>query len=82
VLFRSVPAVIIRLRNLFSVDFEGTEALHEAVAELERSGTTIFISGVASHIEKELLGYPTFKTIKEKGYFTTKTSDAIAMIKK
>ena len=78
----AVPAVIIRLRNLFSVDFEGAEALNDAVAELVSSGTRVFISSASPHIEKELVAYPVFKTLKDQGCFTAKTTDAIALIKK
>lgn len=79
---QTVPAVIIRLRNLFSIDFEGAEALSDAVAELTRSGTQVFISGASPHTEKELMAYPVFKTLKDQGCFTTKTTEAIALIKK
>lgn len=78
----AVPAVIIRLRNLYSVDFEGAEALHDAVTDLVASGTQVFISTASPHIEKEFSAYPTFKALKERGCFTQKTSDAIAIIKK
>ena len=78
----AVPAVIIRFRNLFSVDFEGTEALSDAVAELVTNKTQVFISSASPHIEKELVAYPVFKTLKDQGCFTAKTTDAIALIKK
>src|SRR3989338_6381713 len=78
----AVPAVIIRFRNLFSVDFEGTEALSDAVAELVANKTQVFISSASPHIEKELVAYPVFKTLKDQGCFTAKTTDAIALIKK
>lgn len=78
----AVPAVVIRLRNLFSVDFEGAEALNDAVAELVTSGTRVFISSASPHIEKELIAYPVFKTLKDQGCFTAKTTDAITLIKK
>ena len=78
----AVPAVIIRLRNLFSIDFEGAEALNDAVAELVTNKTQVFISSASPHIEKELVAYPVFKTLKDQGCFTAKTTDAIALIKK
>lgn len=77
----AVPVVIIRLRNLYSVDFEGTEALHDAVSDLVASGTKVYISTASPHIEKEFTAYPTFKALKEQGNFTAKTSDAIALFK-
>lgn len=78
----AVPAVVLRLRNLYSVDFEGAEALHDAVAEIVNSGTKVYISSASPSIEKELIAYPTFKTLKDQGCFTPKTSDAVALIKK
>jgi SulP family sulfate permease len=78
---RKVSVVIVRLRDLFSIDFEGAEALAEGVSELRAKGVTVYISSVSSHIEKELLGFPIFTTLKTENYFTPKTSDAIKRIK-
>lgn len=75
-----VPAVIIRFKNLFSIDFEGVEALVDAVQELERKNVTVLISSASPHITEDLTAFPVFKKLQEKGHFTKKTSDAIAKI--
>lgn len=75
------PAVIIRFKNLFSMDFEGTEALVEAIKELKEKQVKVFISSASQKLEEELQAFPVFKELKQTGYFTTKTSDAIAKIK-
>jgi sulfate permease, SulP family len=75
-----VPAVIIRFKNLFSIDFEGVEALVDAVQELERKNVTVLISSASPHITEDLTAFPAFKQLQEKGCFTKKTSDAIAKI--
>ncbi len=75
------PVLILRFKNLFSIDFEGTEAISEAVKELQNKNVDVYISSASSHIEEELLAFPVFKSLKERGFFTDKTSDAILKIK-
>ena len=75
------PVVILRFKNLFSIDFEGTEAISEAVKELQNKNVDVYISSASPHIEEELLAFPVFKNLKERGFFTEKTSDAIRKIK-
>lgn len=77
-----VPAVIIRLRDLFSIDFEGTEALAEAIHELRSKHTKVIISSLAPDIEAELLTLPIFATLKTEGLLTKKTSDALVQLGK
>ncbi len=79
---KSIPNVIIRLRDLFSLDFEGGEALAEAVSELKRSGVTVYVSSASAHIEEELQAFHVFCELKKAGNFTNKTSEAILKIKK
>lgn len=77
-----VPAVIIRLRDLFSIDFEGSEALAEAVHELQSKQTKVIISSLAPHIEAELMTFPQFAHMKSAGLFTDKTADALTQLKR
>ncbi len=77
----SIPVVIVRLRDLFSIDFEGAEALADAVAELQAKNVTVYISSISSHIETELLAFPTFTNLKASGHFAEKTSVAMTKIK-
>lgn len=77
----TVPVVIIRFKNLFSIDFEGTEAIIDAIKELESKQVRVFISSASEHIEEELLAFPIFAKLKADGYFTRTASEAIAQIK-
>ncbi len=77
----SVPVVIIRLKNLFSIDFEGTEALVDAITELKSKNIVVYISSASTQLTEELTAFPAFKELKDSGFFTEKTSDAITKIK-
>lgn len=76
-----VPAVIIRLRDLFSLDMEGGEALAEAAAELSQKGKVVRITSASELIKQQLFEYPIFKTINDAGGFTQKTSEALKSVK-
>jgi SulP family sulfate permease len=75
------PAVILRFKNLFSVDFEGAEALVEAIKELKSKSVAVYVSSLSPQLEEELLAFPIFKDLKADGFFTERTSDAIQKIK-
>jgi sulfate permease, SulP family len=77
---KQVPAVILRLRDLFSIDFEGVEALAEAVAELRRQGVAVYVSSASPHIKDELCAFPVFAEMKTAHLFHEKTGAAIALI--
>jgi SulP family sulfate permease len=77
---KQVPAVIIRLRDLFSIDFEGTEALAEAVRTLRSAQIQVIISSLSPEIEQELISFSVFETLQAEGNFTTKTSEALARL--
>jgi sulfate permease, SulP family len=77
----SIPAAIIRLRDLFSIDFEGAEALNDAVAELTGKGVTVYVSSASTTIAEELLAFPAFTKLKADNKFVEKTSLAITAIK-
>ncbi len=78
---KNIDAVIIRLRNLFSIDYEGTEALGEGVEELRRAGKKVRISSASGEIKKELMHFPVFKKIAAGEGFSHKASLALAAIK-
>lgn len=75
-----IPALIIRLRDLFSIDYEGVAVLDELITECEQFNTLIMVTSVAPHIAKELMSFESFKKLHSKGYFTHKTRDALALI--
>ncbi|MEN9922173.1 MAG: hypothetical protein RL097_450 [Candidatus Parcubacteria bacterium] len=76
----STPVIVLRLRNLFSIDFEGVEALAEAVQELQSHNVQVYISSANATIESELLAFPIFAHLKAQGQFVPKTSSAIKAI--
>lgn len=75
-----VPAVIIRLRDLFSLDIEGGEALADAVQELIQHQVRVFVSSTSPHVRQELLEYPVFQAIEADGRFTRKTREALELV--
>lgn len=76
----TIPVVIIRLRDLFSIDLEGAEALSEAVTELRNKQVRVYISSVSSSITDNLLTFGPIAALKTEDYWTSKTSDAMRKI--
>lgn len=72
-----VEAVIVRMRNLFSIDHEGREMLAEAMEELMHRGKKVYISSASDDMQQYLTQIGTFKTMREKGLFATKASEAL-----
>lgn len=77
----STHSVIIRLRNLYAVDFEGEEMLAEGIEALVHSGKTVYLSSVSNGILERLLQFPVIATLQEQGRISKKVEDAIFLIK-
>lgn len=78
---KNVHGVIIRLRDLFTLDFEGAEMLAEAIEELERSEKRVCISSANESISAQLKNMPQLApAIAEKRFFS-KTSGALAHLR-
>ncbi len=71
------PVVVLRLRDLFSIDFEGAEALADAVADLQSRKIVVYVSGASPSLTHELMSYPAFATLKDGGFLIEKTGDAL-----
>jgi MFS superfamily sulfate permease-like transporter len=71
------PIVIIRLRDLFSIDLEGSEALADAVMELRTGGVKVIMSSVSEEVKSDLQVFPVFVVMETERLFTEKTSDAM-----
>jgi len=78
---RNVDAVIIRLRNLFNLDFEGQEMLLEAVEELQEHGKKVCLSSANPSISERLSNMPELRKHIEHGSFFEKTEDALQYLK-
>lgn len=72
-----VPAVIIRLRDLFSLDLEGGEALADAVSELLQKNVRVVVTSASPTIKEDLLSHPVLAELQKNGGFTNKTREAL-----
>lgn len=77
---KNVHHVIIRLRDLFTLDFEGSEMLSEAIEELERNGKSVHISSANAAIVAQLKRIPHFSHLSIDGDFSKKTSEVLATL--
>lgn len=73
----NVENVIIRLRDLFSIDIEGVDALGECIGEMGRRGKSVYLTSVSSTITGELLMSPAFIDLNKAQHFNRKTSDVL-----
>ena len=76
-----VKNVIIRLRDLFSLDFEGLEMLDETIAHLEHSGKRVCITSASATIKEQCGHMPALAGIIARGDIYAKTSDALARLR-
>lgn len=73
----NIDNIIIRLRDLFSIDIEGVDALSESVSELQRRGKGVYFASVSPTILDELLVIPAFAELSKTHHFNRKTSDIL-----
>ncbi len=76
----SVSHVIIRLRDLFAMDFEGSTMLKNAIQNLKDAGKTVHISSASTHIAEQLSDASHIAK-QEPLYIYPKTTEAIASIR-
>ncbi len=79
---KNVSSVILRLRDLFSLDYEAQEMLRDAIVELKSAGKHIYITSARHDISKELNAMPGIRENIENDDVSIKTSDALAAIRK
>lgn len=77
---KNVDGVIIRLRNLFNLDFEGQEMLAEAVAELTRNHKKIYITSGSPLIMQKLKTLEALRVHIPESAFCEKTEDALKKV--
>lgn len=78
----ALQTVIVRLKHLFSTDFEAEEMLIEAISKLIDAKKIVYLSSVTPDILERLMVSPVIKQMQEKGMITAKVEDAIALINK
>ena len=76
----NVPTVIIRLRNLFSVDYEGEDTIVEAVENLEKSGKRVYLTSCSADIIDGLMKFATIEKMKRGNRIFTRSEEAIRAI--
>lgn len=76
-----VHSLVIRLRNLFSLDHESAAMLVEAAHECERIGKTVLFSSTSATIEERLRAMPKFETLAAQDIFCPKTEEALRTIR-
>lgn len=77
---KHVHNVILRFRDLFSMDFEGHMMLKEAIEDLELSGKRVYISSASEHIMEHIRDFPLIQNKNDIRLFL-KTADALAAIR-
>jgi SulP family sulfate permease len=76
-----VGAVIVRIRNLFSIDHEGREMLGEAMEELMHHGKKVYISSASEDMVHYLTQVEPFAAMQKNGQFAPKASEALTLIR-
>jgi len=77
---QNIPAVIIRLRNLFSMDFEAEEMLVDSIQKLQESGKQVYLTSVAEELKDGLLSFAPIRALQDIGRVTGKSEEAIKAI--
>ena len=78
---KNVDAVVIRLRNLFSLDYEGQEMLVDAVVEMVRAGKRVCISSGSALIMERLKQVSRMRMVLREEDFFEKTEDALKALR-
>lgn len=78
----NVKHVIVRLRNLFSLDHESAMMLAETAREGERMGKPVLFSSTSDAIETRLRTLPLFTTLAHQDIFCTKTEEALRLLRR
>lgn len=77
----NIPVVVIRLRNLFSMDFEAEEMLVDSITKLKGSGKEVYITSVSDDLKESLLSFSSIALLNDEGKITAKSEEAIKLIK-
>jgi len=73
----NVPVVIIRLRNLYSIDYEGEDMLVEAILNLEEHGKKVYLTSSNASLLSQLAAFPCIASLQKAGRVFSKSEEAI-----
>lgn len=73
----NAPIVMIRLRNLFGIDFEGENMLVEAVQNLKEHGKKVYLTSGNTRLLTQLKTFPVIQTLYDEHCIFTKSEEAI-----
>jgi SulP family sulfate permease len=76
----NVPIVILRLKHLFSADYEAEEMLVDAVRTFQEKGKRVYLTSMTSELEVRLCSFDVIAKLKEAGNVCPKVEDAIRLI--
>ncbi|MES2134868.1 MAG: SulP family inorganic anion transporter [Patescibacteria group bacterium] len=74
---KSIPIVMLRLRNLFGIDYEGENMLVEAIENLRGHGKKVFLTSGNTKLLERLKKFPTIQTLYDEQCVFTKSEEAI-----
>ncbi len=72
--------VILSLRNLFYIDLDGLETLHEMIADQEARKRTVVLTGASEFIEPLLVQTPWFAALQKKKRYFPSTTEALSAL--
>lgn len=77
---KNVSVIILRLRDLFAIDFEGQTMLKAAIIELHDSGKKVYVSSASEHILQYIKDIPFLASDSPRKVYK-KTEDALLAIR-
>ncbi len=77
---KNIPVIIIRLRNLFSIDYEGEDMLVEAIKTLNEHRKSVYLTSCSQDILEGLMKFPEIVKMKEEGRIFVRSEEAIRAI--
>lgn len=72
--------VVIRLRELGYIDYEGVEAFDAMIERLTGAGKRVFISGINHNVESMLAKSHSYHQLKSSGHIFSRTTDALTSL--
>ena len=74
---KDLPIVLIRLRNLYAIDYEGEDMLAEAVRNFQEQGVLVYLTSGDPELIEQLRNHPEIESLVETHHVFTKSKEAI-----